>query len=564
MKEPFAASGEWLCSTGEFPQLDSLATRLSESKGELPASTEGSFVKCTTPPAILTGACLGVMFLGLNVQAADWPQWGATSCKNMVADEKLPDSFAPGEKDSQTGTIKLETVKNVRWARKVCATTYSTPVVAAGKVFLCGGGDNKEGIIACLEEKTGRLLWCWQGGNSANGFGICSTPLVEGDRLYVVDLNCVAMGLDVNGQADGPDRRKPRVLWAFDMQKQLKSFPADVYCGSCIIDGEMLYAPTSNGIDPFGPGAKQRMFELDKQFKGGRKIRNDESAYRVPSPDAPNLAVFAKSTGRLVATDDAPIAKNLLKGQWSSCAMGCVGGRNLVFYGGGDGFCYAFEALQSMPLQPAKLKTVWSYDCNPAEYKDFGGMPRIVHYYHGDSRWGGTLNKNDGTYAGVAEIIGTPVLYRNRIYVAIGRDAAMGRGRGALQCIDATQTGDISRSGKVWTYQGLDWTPATVSIADGLVYLADMAGRLHCLDAETGHRYWAYDAKCGMVLGSTLVADGKVYMPSSKGLFIFAAGREARLLDKVTFGSPIYSTPVAANGTLYIASHKGWLWAIHN
>jgi outer membrane protein assembly factor BamB len=140
----------------------------------------------------------------------------------------------------------------------------------------------------------------------------------------------------------------------------------------------------------------------------------------------------------------------------------------------------------------------------------------------------------------------------------------MGRGRGALQCIDATKTGDITSSGKRWTYQGLDWSPSTVSIADGLVYLADMAGRLHCVDAETGQRYWVYEAHCGMLLGSTLVADGKVYMPSSKGLYVFAVGKEARLLGKINVGSPIYSSPVAANGTLYIASNKGWLWAVHN
>jgi outer membrane protein assembly factor BamB len=481
----------------------------------------------------------------------------------MAAEEKgLPDSFVPGTKDSQAGTIALETAKHVKWAHKVCASTYSTPVVAGDKVFLCGEGDQRGGAIACLDEKTGDILWRWQGGPSAQSFGICSTPVVEGDRLYVVDPNCIALCLDANGQADGPNRRKPRVLWSFDMQKQLKTLPADVYCGSCLIDGEMLYVPTSNGIDPLAPGATERMFELDTSFKGGRKIRTDESAYRVPSPDAPNLVVFDKKTGRLVASDDAPIAKNLLKGQWSSCSLGRIGGRNLVFYGGGDGVCYAFESLPSIPSKAVKLKTVWSYDCNPAEYKDYGGLPRIVHYYHGDSRWGGTLNKNDGTYLGVAEIIGTPVFYRDRVYVAIGRDAAMGRGRGALQCIDATKTGDITRSGRLWTYQGLDWSPSTVSIADGLVYIADTAGRLHCLDAESGRCYWVYEAHCGMLLGSTLVADGKVYMPGSKGLFVLAAGKEARLLAKVNVGSAIYASPVAANGTLYIASNKGWLWAV--
>ena len=34
-----------------------------------------------------------------------------------------------------------------------------------------------------------------------------------------------------------------------------------------------------------------------------------------------------------------------------------VGERKLVFFGGGDGICYAFEALSTVPEKPVKLKT---------------------------------------------------------------------------------------------------------------------------------------------------------------------------------------------------------------
>jgi outer membrane protein assembly factor BamB len=496
-----------------------------------------------------------------NCAGADWPQWGGTPSKNMVSEERgLPDTFTPGEKDLDSGTIKLETAKNVRWGRKVCKNTYSTPVIAGGRVFLCGIDASKGGIIACLDEQTGRILWKWQTDKSRYGFGICATPAVDGDRLYVVNQNCEVMCLDVNGEADGQGGLKAKVVWVFDMVKNFKTDPADTFCGSCVVDGELLYAPTSNGINPLG--AEGRMFDLDKKFKGGRRIRMDESLYKVPSPDAPNVVVFDKSTGRVVATDDTSIARNLLKGQWSSFALGRIGDRNLVFYGAGDGLCYAFESLTVLPEQPVKLKTVWFYDCNPPEYKQFNGIPRIVHYWAGDSRWGGSLNDNDGKYEGVAEIIGTPVLHKNRIYVAIGRDAAFGRGRGAVQCIDATKTGDITGPGRIWTYQGLDWSPATVSIADGLVYVSDTIGRLHCVDAETGQCCWIHETRSGMTLGSTLVADGKIFMPTAKGLYIMATGREKKVLNQVLVGAPIYSTPAAANGTLYVASYNGWLWAI--
>ena len=141
----------------------------------------------------------------LVVQAADWPQWGGTSAKNMVSDERgLPEAFLPGDKDTRSGTIRPGTAKNVRWARKVCDQTFSTPVVAEGKVFLCGVFGHNGGSIACMDEKTGNLHWQWKEDVSAQGFGVCSTPVVEADRLYVISQNCVAMCLDVNGEPDGP------------------------------------------------------------------------------------------------------------------------------------------------------------------------------------------------------------------------------------------------------------------------------------------------------------------------------------------------------------------------
>jgi len=39
-------------------------------------------------------------------------------------------------------------------------------------------------------------------------------------------------------------------------------------------------------------------------------------------------------------------------------------------------------------------------------------------------------------------------------------------------------------------------------------------------------------------------------------LTVAAAAREKSILDEVRFNSPIYATPVAANGTLYIASQR--------
>ncbi|MBI5386734.1 MAG: PQQ-binding-like beta-propeller repeat protein [Verrucomicrobia bacterium] len=500
----------------------------------------------------------GLSLLCMTAPAKDWPQWGGTFGKNMVSEEKgLPESFVPGEKDTVAGQIKLETAKNVKWGVKLCAAIYSTPSVVNGKIFI-GGRDPGLGLLLCLDAKTGQVLWRWQGparkvatyidgfhigiGPNPEALGVCSTPFVEDNRVYFVTHSFKVMCLDANGQPPGPEAGQARVIWEFDLWDKLGVFPCDAVNGSPLIDGDLLYVQTSNGVDRNMGPAK----ELQRKF---------------PAPDAPNLIVLDKKTGRLVATDDLRIAGSILHGQWAAVSLGKVAGRKQIYFGGGDGRCYAFEALSSVPTTPAKLKVVWSFDCIPPEYRSFGGLDAVSHYCLGDKRTRDTLNKNDGTFVGESEIIATPVFFKDRIYVPIGRDPEHGRGRGAMHCLDATKTGDITRTGRLWTYQGLDRTLSTVSIADGLLYVCDVGGRLHCLDAETGQCHWVHETT-STVWGSTLVADGKVFMPTPKGLFVLATGKEKKVLSQINVGSTIYATPVVANGTLYIASRGGWLWAV--
>ncbi len=65
-------------------------------------------------------------------------------------------------------------------------------------------------------------------------------------------------------------------------------------------------------------------------------------------------------------------------------------------------------------------------------------------------------------------------------------------------------------------------------------------------------RYWVHDTQAH-IWGSTLVADGKVYIGTEDGsFFVFEAGKEKKLLSQTDFGEPVYATPVAANGVLYV------------
>ncbi len=512
-------------------------------------------------------------FQSRAARAGDWPQWGGTDNRNLVSDEKgLADSFEPGLRKPGVD-VDVATAKNVKWVARLGYAAYGNPTVAGGRVFV-GTDDqtidedkrferSKGGMVKCFDEATGKLLWqlvtphrtalAKEFHFSQQHLGTCSSPTVDGDRVYVVTSAAEVVCLDVHGQSGGnrgpftdegrymAGPNKPPVklkdsdadiIWKLDLIKDLGVMPHDAASCSILIHGDVLYLSTSNGVD----------------------VTHE----KIPAPDAPAFIAVDKRTGRMVAREDIGLSRRQFHAQWCSPSLGRVGDRNLIFLGGGDGFCYAFEALESVPEKPADLKEVWKYDCNPPEYRFRDGKP--MHYMSGDKRKRTSPNKNDGAYVGPSDVIATPVFVNGRIYVAIGQDPAHGRGRGMIHCIDATKTGDITKTGCIWTYDALDRTIATAAVADGLVYIPDIAGKLHCLDAETGKPYWVFDSGAE-AWGGPLVADGKLYWGNQKEFFIMAAGKEIKIISKVRLGSPVYSTPIVANGVVYVASQR-YLWAV--
>ncbi len=486
----------------------------------------------------------------------DWPMWGGDASRNMVSTEKgLPDTFDPGKHGPNTEETDMATTRNIKWVAKVGSQFYGNPTVAGGKVFV---GTNNESprdkkyegdysMVMCFDEATGKFLWQLAVPKLGAGkvsdweyLGICSSPAVEGNRVYLVTNRCEVVCLDAEGMANGNDgpfkdeakyctaQDKPPVtigpqdgdiIWRFDMSEELGVFPHNITSCSPLVQGDRVYTATSNGVD--------------------------WSHLNLPAPRAPALIALNKMTGELLGEEASGISKNTMHSNRSSPAFAPIGRSGLLIFGGGDGFCHGFDPV---PVKDKGLdgilKEIWRFDCNPPHYRMKEGKP--IKY---------------ATHDGPSELIATPVFYKGRVYVAIGQDPEHGEGVGNLSCIDATKTGDITTAGRVWSYDKLNHTISTVSIADDLLYVADYAGTLHCLDPETGKVYWMH--KTGShIWGSTLVADGKVYIGNEAGdLVILAAGKEMKIINKINMGGPVYSTPVVANGVLYVAT-QSQLYAI--
>src|SRR6266481_9543843 len=353
----------------------------------------------TLPKSIcLTSAlALAALSAGLALPRAvadDWPQWGGNDPgRNMHSSARgLPDSFDPGKLKSGTEEVDLRTTRNVKWVAKLGAQSYGNVTVAGGKVFIGTNNDSPRdpqhqgdrSILMVFDEKTGEFLWQLVVPKLASGkvndwenLGLLSSPTVEGNRVYLVTSRCEVLCLNINGMAKGNtgpfkdeakyvvkdvllDRGKPTehpappiepgpkdadIIWRYDMMDELGVFPHNASNCSILIVGDTLYICTSNG--------------------------QDWTHSNIPSPNAPSFIALNKKTGELLGEDDAHIGPHIFHGLWCSPSLGEVNGRKLILYGGGDGFCYAFDPKPVKEGDSSFLKTGWKYDCNPPDREQF-------------------------------------------------------------------------------------------------------------------------------------------------------------------------------------------------
>lgn len=589
-----------------------------------------------------------------GVQPLDWRQWGGTSLRNNTP------------KGSGIPTLwDIDSGENVRWYAKLGSTSYGNPIVANGMVLI---GTNNAGYcprypertdigcLVCLDEQSGKVLWQHSNEKLESGDmndyslqGVCSTPYVEGRRGWYVTNRCEVVCFDIDGFHDGEDdgpvtaervrlfqigkrdsepvvaglssgmisdelktalvnaefpladgasvkeEEAPRrytttvtrqgkdreieividsegvsgfihlttddkiegdVVWKFDMMDQLGVFPRNMSNCSVTVAGDLLFVNTSNGVD------------------------DDEETIRAP--EAPSFIALNKDSGKVVWTDNSSSA-NLLYGQWSSPAYAVIDGQPQVVFAGGDGWVYSFDPAG----EAGSSKLLWKFDCNPKT-----------------TQWLDPTGRGDRN-----QIICTPVIWDDHVYVAVGQNPENGDGEGHLWCIDATKRGDISpdlvfnekdlstpiaprrfqaadldagdivkpnpNSGAAWHFdkddrngdgkidfeEEMHRTCGSPAIKDGILYISDISGVFHCVDAKTGKSHWAYDMLSGC-WASPLIVDGHVYIGDYDGelsVFVHSSDPEKAMdggspIQEIYMDDTIFSAPIVANNILYIGT----------
>jgi outer membrane protein assembly factor BamB len=442
-----------------------------------------------------------LLLLASDPTGQDWPMWGGTPDRNMVSTMKgLPITWDVASK------------KNVKWMGQLGSQSYGNPVVAGGQVYV---GTNNEllrnpkeggdrGVLMCFRESDGKFLW--QHTNEKLPAGRANDWPYQGvcsSPMVEGDLVYYVSNrcelVCLNAKGDGAGNAK--VEWKFDMMEEVGAQPHNMANSSPVSYGDLIYISTSNG--------------------------QDESHVHIPSPRAPAIIAVSKKTHKLVWEDNS-VGEKILHGQWASATVAKLGGVAQVIHPQGDGWVRSYDALTG--------KKLWEFDTNPK-----------------DSVWPKTRN----------ETIATPVVSGDVIYMANGQDPEHGEGVGHLYAIDGTKRGDITKTGQIWHYDKIRRTVSTGAVYNGLVFYADFSGFLHCLDAKTGKPYWVHDMLAA-IWGSPIVIDGKVYLGDEDGdVVVMEASKEKKLIAEMNMGSSVYSTPVPANGVLFIVN-RNQLFALAN
>ena len=411
--------------------------------------------------------------------------------------------------------------RNIIWSVELGNEVYGRPVVAGDVVYV--GSDNTRHLNPAFQEESGVLMafrindgaFLWQDLAPRVERGLrefllpstTSAPYVEGDRLYYVTAECQLRCLDTQGfgdnENDGPyreevfkDNAAADIVWQLDMPA-LGVFPHEA-CNSDVLPlGDLLIVGTSNG--------------------------QNEGHTRVPSPFAPSLIAVNKHSGEVVWSAIGPGGR-VLHGNWSSPVAANVNGCMQVLFGGGDGWLRAYDA--------ASGQEIWRFDGNP---KDARSLPRP-----------GVFSRSS--------IIASPVFADGRVFIAMGQSPGHGNAPSLVYAISPNGQGDVTKSELLWTSREVGRVVGTPIVKDGLLYVGDLGGTVHCLDAATGAHLWKHETN-DPIWGSLLLAGDRLYVGNDQGLMtVLRTGRRKELLAQIEMDAPLYTRPAVIGDALYIAT----------
>jgi outer membrane protein assembly factor BamB len=436
-----------------------------------------------------------------QLKAGDWAQLGGTSYRNNTPiGSNIATTWEVGGFDRKTNEWIPDDAVNIKWVSRVGSDTYGNLAVSDGQIYV--GTNNGSGYLdrypaeidlgclLCFDEETGKFLWQHSSEKLPTGrehdwplVGICSTPYVEGDRLWFVTSRGEVRCLDTKGYNDGEDDGEVKAGWGrlFDV--------TDAPAGLAVVSSMELTEVVREKFKASGVELPAKV-KLVKDASGEQYTfaANDrEYQIRVDGkPDAPTklsffrkLSVEDKTEADVVWVFDMMKELDVWPHNMSSCSVTAFG--DILFVSTSNGVNETHIELPS-PKAPSFIamdknsgEIYWT-DASPGAnilhgqwsspaVAELGGVPQVifpggdgwVYSFRADKGvdgkpellWKFDVNPKESKWGSGGRgtrnnIIATPVISDGLVYIAAGQDPEHGEGIGHLWCLNPLKRGDVS------------------------------------------------------------------------------------------------------------------------
>jgi len=217
---------------------------------------------------------------------------------------------------------------------------------------------------------------------------------------------------------------------------------------------------------------------------------------------------------------------------------------NILFIGGAESNFYALNALTGAKLWRAKVFASYSSPCVVDGVVYVGSIDGNVYAldaYSGEKIWNYTTGDSVGS---------SPALHGGVVYV--------GSNDHNIYALDA-QDGS-----KIWNYSTGGIVHSSPAVNDGVVYVGSGDSNLYALDRYTGAKLWSYQYKTCVrdvsgIQASPAVANGFVYFGASNNVFYALNAATGSQVWNATRLSVDVSSPVVADGLVYLCVPSGFL-----
>ncbi len=441
--------------------------------------------------AVLAAVAVGqVVSAQLKPGPGDWPAWRGPD-RNGISTE--------------TGLLKQwpEGGPKLAWKIEGIGGGYSTPSIAAGRIYVTGTkADNKEFVIA-LDIKDGKEVWATQAGMTIDDrkhelSGTRSTPTVDGEQVYALSSDGVLVCLGTS---------KGELIWKKNLRTDFGG-KAGIwnYAESPLIDGDRLVCTPG--------GEKATIVALDKT--------NGKTIWQA------SLAGLKMREGGFGGG----------KGKFG----GGKGGKDGKGGKGGKGGMGGFG-------QPPTYATAAYASVLAVEIK---GVKQYVQFLHGGVVG---ISAKDGKLLWHYEApaansnASTPIVAEDSVFAASGGFGGRGAGRAAIKA-----NGDNS-----FKAEELFFVNSFLNYHGGMVKVGDYvygtgSQSLMCVSFKDGKVAWQQR----FAQGSVVYADGHIYYRSENGGVALVEATPMGFKEKGRFKQPdrsdfsTWAYPVIAGGKLYL------------